>query len=107
MSTTTDIRENSAWLKGQGYAVDIIFKPAKRVQWYRADGVALPNLLPCDTYHLRNFRRKGWTLKPPTSNGVKPTVEAPLYVSDKPTKSKRHRRTRAEITRDQAKAQEG
>jgi len=92
MPTTTEVKENREWLAGQGYSVDIIFQPAKRVQWYKADGVPLPNLLPCDPYHIRQFRAKGWSLQRPTQRGTAlPTEQAPLYVSDKSEEEKAKR----------------
>ena len=64
MTTQTTIRENQAWLRGQDHSVNLIFQPSARVQWYRADGTPLPNLLPCDPHHMAMFRKNGWTLKP-------------------------------------------
>ena len=91
MPTGVQIKEDNDWVREQGYSVDILYRPSPQVQWYRGDGTPLPNLLPCDPWHLRKFRAKGWTLKPhpvavaaPVPAAAPSVATAPLYVSDKP-----------------------
>jgi len=55
-----------AQAKRNGVAVELSYTPAPKAQWYRADGVALPNKLPSDPYHRDVYEKKGWTLFPPT-----------------------------------------
>lgn len=74
MATGPQVREARAFLKGNGYSVELIFEPSARAQWYRADGTPLPDLLPVAPYYMESFRKKGWTLQPP----AKPTTAEPL-----------------------------
>ena len=114
MTLTAPVRrESKEWIGGQGYAMEIIDNPTSRVQWYRADGTPLPNLLPADGYHMRRFRAKGWRLTPYSEeqlemfkdsnitmikgepSGEIPdagTPEAPLYISDKDRESQEEAR---------------
>jgi len=106
--TAPERQDSKAWIQAQGYAMEIIDNPTARVQWYRADGTALPNLLPADGYHMRRFRAKGWRLTPYSEEQLEmfkdsnitmikgvpseeiPEVgneEAPLYISDKDRES--------------------
>ena len=54
--------ENRRWLASQGYSPEVPLP--RRATWYRADGHALHGL-PTDPYHLRRYRERGLTLKPP------------------------------------------
>ena len=54
--------EERQWLRTQG--VDRPEKLPRRSLWYHPDGSSA--LGPSDPYHLRLYRAKGFTLKPPT-----------------------------------------
>ena len=43
---------------------EVLNKPPPSATWYRADGLAIPNL-PIDPYHRMLYGKKGWTLNPP------------------------------------------
>lgn len=66
MATGQQLRDDRAFVEGQGYTVSELGKDRARATWYRPDGKALPNL-PVDPYHRALYRAKGWTLKPPES----------------------------------------
>mgnify|MGYP003325570522 CR=1 FL=1 len=53
--------EERTWLKSQGY--DRPEELPRRSIWYRPDGSS--GLGPSDLYHLRLYRQRGMTLKPP------------------------------------------
>ena len=55
--------EERQWLRTQG--VDRPEELPRRSLWYHPDGSSA--LGPSDPYHLRLYRRKGFTRKPPTS----------------------------------------
>ena len=70
MPTTEELQEakqRKADLKKFGIAWEPTYTPAPTAQWYRADGTALPNLLPADPYHIRRYEARGWTMFPPPS----------------------------------------
>ena len=67
---TQDAAEEQRWLASRGLSMETL---PKRATWYRADGLAIPNL-PTDPYHRALYRGKGWTLKPPADVGI-PSVE--------------------------------
>jgi len=75
MPTTLKEWQSTQKLKAQakrrGIAMELSYTSAPTAQWYRADGVPLPNLLPADLYHREQYEAKGWSLFPPT---VKPDI---------------------------------
>lgn len=75
MPTGAELREAERFLKGSGYSVQIIYQPAARATWLRADGSEVPGKLPVDPYHMGLFRKNGWTLKP------LPQVVAPVEAT--------------------------
>ena len=91
MPTAIERKEASEWLDGQGYSIEIIDRPAQRVQWYRRDGLPLPNLLPADNYHLKLYRAKGWTLRPPVAVKDGQPLEAGMPVRPAPVKRKKRK----------------
>ena len=69
MPTTEELQEakqRKADLKKFGIAWEPTYTSAPTAQWYRADGTALPNLLPADPYHIRRYEARGWTMFPPS-----------------------------------------
>lgn len=84
MATAEQLRERTALqrkLNRFGIAVTLIDNPSKREQWYRRDGMPLPNLLPIDDHHRRLYTARGWSLFPPENPVM---VEArPVGVSNK------------------------
>jgi hypothetical protein len=80
MPTGPELTEERRWLATQGFTVELIVRQQERATWYRADGLALPNL-PADAYHRERFRRKGWTLVAPD---VQPTEETEMPVLELP-----------------------
>ena len=69
-----DAKQRKADLARYGISWEPTYTPAPTAQWYRADGTALPNLLPADPYHIRRYEARGWTMFPP----VAPTSPAPV-----------------------------
>jgi len=80
MPTGPQLTEERRWLATQGFSLELIVKQQERATWYRADGLALPNL-PADAYHRERFRRKGWSLVPPD---VQPTEDTTMPVLEMP-----------------------
>ena len=68
--------EDCRWLASQGYGPEVPLP--RRATWYRADGHALQGL-PTDPYHLRRYRERGLTLKPP------PEPRSPVRAPRPPT----------------------
>ena len=68
--------EDRRWLASQGYGPEVPLP--RRATWYRADGHALHGL-PTDPYHLRRYRERGLTLKPP------PEPRSPVRAPRPPT----------------------
>ena len=62
LRTQKQIRKS---LKGAGVHLEIVHNPRPTMQWYRADGTPLPNLLPADEHHRGLYLKKGWTMFPP------------------------------------------
>jgi hypothetical protein len=60
---TTEALKTQA--RRSGFAVELSYTPTPKAQWYRGDGVPLPNKLPSDPYHRNIYEAKGWTLFPP------------------------------------------
>ena len=65
IQTERDLRSIRRSLEAQGIEGNVDVKVSEKRQWYRADGSALPNLLPDDDYHRARFQAKGWTLVAP------------------------------------------
>lgn len=66
IQTERDLRSIRRSLEAQGIEGNVDVKVSEKRQWYRADGSALPNLLPDDDYHRARFQAKGWTLVAPS-----------------------------------------
>ena len=66
IQTERDLRSIRRSLQSQGIEGNVDVKVSEKRQWYRADGSALPNLLPDDDYHRSRFQAKGWTLVAPS-----------------------------------------
>jgi hypothetical protein len=68
MPTVQEIRQKKIMettLRHKGIAAELSMTPVPKTQWYRADGVPMPNLLPADPYHMSLYTQKGWTVIPP------------------------------------------
>ena len=59
------LKEQQRELDISGIPGNIISNPRPTAQWYRADGYALPNMLPADPYHIRRYTARGWSMIPP------------------------------------------
>ena len=107
--TAPERRETKQWLGSQGYAMELIDRPADRVQWYKSDGTPVGGLLPADPYHMQRYRGKGWRLTKYTDEQIEAMKEKDIslfkgelpnepesliYVSDKPKVEKKQRRKR-------------
>lgn len=82
MPTTKQLQERKTMegnLRRRGIAAELSMTPAPRAQWYRGDGVPLPNLLPADPYHMSLYHDKGWSMIPPDNiqpaEAWKPTAQ--------------------------------
>ena len=64
-ATGQALKDDKEFLTSQGLDVETYGKSRKLVTWYRPDGKAIHNL-PCDMYHRKLYREKGWTLVQPT-----------------------------------------
>ena len=69
-----DAKQRKADLARYGIAWEPTYTPAPTAQWYRADGTALPNLLPADPYHIRRYEARGWTMFPSPSQAPVPDL---------------------------------
>ena len=69
MPTGEQTAADKAWVEAQGYSVALLDSDRAREGWYRPDGLRIPGL-PVDPYHRDLYRRKGWTLKPPTPEEI-------------------------------------
>ena len=65
MPTGQQIQVDESWVEEQGYQVTTLDQERQREDWYRPDGLKIPQL-PVDPYHRGVYRAKGWSLKPPT-----------------------------------------
>ncbi len=75
------LKDRQRTLSKGGIHVDLIANPATKVQWYRADGTPLPNLLPADAYHIRLFeKKKGWSMVPPNGATTRPAPTGTSHV---------------------------
>lgn len=77
--------EDKATLKRQlakDGKVEFFYNPPPRAQYYRADGMPLPSLLPSDPYSMKRYFAKGFTLSQsreyvPSETAYLDTVSAP------------------------------
>lgn len=53
-------------LRSTGVAVRLTDTTTEKRQWWKADGTPLPNLLPADTYHVKRYLGRGWSLISPS-----------------------------------------
>ena len=58
-------KQRKADLAKYGIMWEPTYTAAPTAQWYRADGMALPNLLPADPYHIKRYEARGWSMVPP------------------------------------------
>jgi len=69
-------------LKAAGISLAIVDNPQPKAQWYRADGMPMPKLLPADPHHRRVYKAKGWSLIPPAE--VATVVAAETFADPVP-----------------------
>lgn len=67
--TGQQLADEQAWVEAQGFSLTSLDQDRAREDWYRPDGLRIPNL-PVDGYHRETYRKKGWTLQPPTAGQV-------------------------------------
>ena len=75
MPTGLEIIADQAWVESQGYKLEILAQDHARADWYRPDGLCIPQL-PVDGYSRNLYRGKGWSLQRPTPAEVAAWKEA-------------------------------
>jgi hypothetical protein len=68
MATSTErkqAKQMMAEARKRGVLLNLVVDRVPKLQWYKADGTPLANLLPADQYHQTLFGKRGMTLYPP------------------------------------------